>query len=384
VEELLAISSRGVVAPAGGSESHAVREAGDVLNCVTTALVGLKASNTNNDSAKAPIIVLNGIDTVFMSDHAQLAQHVLDWARLVTQNQLATVLVLCDENSAEDLQDKSHIRCFQVALEDASREQGRAYLQEQLPKAAASEAEIAYAAAVLGGRLSDLNELVHRCTRLQQPLDVAINDLVESAVTLVRGTVLQLASAPQADRGAGPEWTREQAWYIVSALAKHEELEYEKVLFSSAFNGEDAPLHALQRAGLIRLQRHVAAVGTPNATDPPGTPAGRQQQYIQAARPLLRVAFDRLVTDPMLASGLRLGMLKQSQVQLVTQLEDIEKEMAQVLTMMDAAQTHAQHKLKADLVARAKVLGTALAKVTESLSAVADEQSRVALELAIV
>jgi hypothetical protein len=181
IEELLAVSSRGVVAPQSTTDTH-VRQ---VLDCVTQALQNIKPAEDASEGEHPPLIVLNGIDSVFKTDHAVMANQLLDWAAAVTHAGLATVLVLCDENVAEDLQDDSQTPIHCVTLEDASYAQTLRFLNDYLPDGTNNPVQVARAAEVLGGRLSDINDLVRRCTVQQQTLGDAVNDLVQSASMFV-------------------------------------------------------------------------------------------------------------------------------------------------------------------------------------------------------
>ena len=75
------------------------------------------------------------------------------------------------------------------------------------------------------------------------------------------------------------------------------------MLFSSTFNGDDEPLHAMQRAGLIRIHRKNV-VDVSHRDDV--LPVVRQKMFVQPARPLFIEAFRRVVQDPTLSSGIQL------------------------------------------------------------------------------
>lgn len=98
-------------------------------------------------------------------------------------------------------------------------------------------------------------------------------------------------------------WSLAQAWFVLTTLAERPEASFEKMLFSSTFNGNDEPLHAMQRAGLIRIHRKNV-VDVSHRDDV--LPVVRQKMFVQPARPLFIEAFRRVVQDPTLSSGIQL------------------------------------------------------------------------------
>jgi hypothetical protein len=94
-----------------------------------------------------------------------------------------------------------------------------------------------------------------------------------------------------------PQWTREQAWYLIKSLARSKDgiLLYNKVLLSDLFkNNGEATLHALAQSELI-------SVGTDE-----GFP-----RYIKPGKPVYRAAFQRLVENKTLHGRLDMLILTQ-------------------------------------------------------------------------
>lgn len=94
-----------------------------------------------------------------------------------------------------------------------------------------------------------------------------------------------------------PQWTREQAWYLIKSLARSKDgiLLYNKVLLSDLFrNNGEATLHALAQSELI-------SVGTDE-----GFP-----RYIKPGKPVYRAAFQRLVENKTLQGRLDMLILTQ-------------------------------------------------------------------------
>eukprot|EP00045_Choanoeca_perplexa_P012920 m.143874 g.143874 ORF g.143874 m.143874 type:complete len:832 (+) comp16179_c0_seq1:119-2614(+) len=371
IEELLAVSSRGVVAPTSTAETH-VRQ---VLDCVTQALRNIKPKDDEDDDVRPPLIVLNGIDSVFKNDHATMANQLLDWAAAITHTGLATVLVLCDENVAEDLQDDAtQIPTHCVTLEDASYSQTLRFLNEYLPDGTRSPVQVARAAEILGGRLSDINDLVRRCTVQQQDLGDAINDLVQSATLFVHLHALGLGYNNTAP------WSLAQAWFVLSTLVEQPEASFEKMLFSSTFNGDDEPMHAMQRAGLIRIHRkNVVDVSQHDDV----LPVIRQKMFVQPARPLFIEAFRRVVQDPTLSSGIQIQILKGRQEKLNSKVKEAEEELDALLRMTQAARESRAGSVSQQLMGRVEQLAGVVASTNVALERLDAEQKELTAQLAL-
>ncbi|EDQ87476.1 uncharacterized protein MONBRDRAFT_33298 [Monosiga brevicollis MX1] len=404
IEELLAVSTRGVVAPQASTEAH-VRQ---VLDCVSKVLQSLRKWNSkSNGNAKAvtptsngpatttparsasdmPLIVLNGLDSVFLNDHPAFAQQLMDWAFTVSHERLATVVLLCDENIAEDYAEETRVQTAVLQVEDASAEQAKNFMQLNLPHVEVTDQQIAAVSGVLGGRLSDINELVRRVEFLHQPMAEALNDMVSKAVSFVAGHAL--TTRPKTDA----HWTLQQAWKLVSQLAEDEEIPFERMLYSDTFNGDDTALYAMQRARLIRIQHRSVPVEAPPVSrswlassqpkaDDEAIPVYRQQLFIQPARPLFREAFRRIVHDATLSDGIRLQLLKEEAGKLLKTMHATEEELDKVLDMLTEARGGHVTSVIKQLVHRADQLAATLEKTVNKIEQVeAAKKSLAALML---
>ena len=117
----------------------------------------------------------------------------------------------------------------------------------------------------------------------------AVNHIIEqSASEIIKMYIL---GADTADK----QWSREQAWYLIKALASTEDgaLPYHKVLLSDQFkeNGE-AALQALEQTELISV---ISTDGFP--------------KEIRAGRPVYHTVFKRLAENKRLSSRLDLAIL---------------------------------------------------------------------------
>lgn len=150
-EQVIAMSSRGVVAPTSSSES----EVRHVLKCVTEALRTVQGRKAQD--AEAPVVVLNGLNSVFFTDHPAIAQTLVEWAEAVSLARLGHVLILCDDNIADDLENRPTVKTSLITLDDGSQSQSAQLLRDSLhDKAAADPQQLDEAVRILGGRLGDV------------------------------------------------------------------------------------------------------------------------------------------------------------------------------------------------------------------------------------
>lgn len=149
-EQLMAVSSRGILAPTSSSEA----EVRHVLKCVTSALKVVH----KRDKETPPIVVVNGLNSVFCTDHKAIAQAIVEWADAVTNAHLAHVVVLCDNNVAEDLENRPTVKTTLLTLEDGTLEQSAQLVRERLHnrQAELSDEDLAVGVTALGGRLGDV------------------------------------------------------------------------------------------------------------------------------------------------------------------------------------------------------------------------------------
>ncbi len=86
------------------------------------------------------------------------------------------------------------------------------------------------------------------------------------------------------------KWTKLQLWAVIAALVERGgQCDYDPVLFSATFKGDDTALRAMARAGLIALSE----------AQPGGRPA-----VLRAGRPLLQAAYAQMAASPALAGGM--------------------------------------------------------------------------------
>ncbi|KAJ2334635.1 mitochondrial escape protein 2, partial [Coemansia sp. RSA 2681] len=155
--------------------------------------------------------------------------------------------------------------------------------------AAASGDQIALAASVLGGRLEDLQLLVQK-VKAGEGMEAALEDIVQRAITEVR----KHAFANDSEVGqCAHTWSPEQFWYLLTELARHESVEYDRMRNSALFAGNDSALLGLAEAQLITMVYD---------NDRPSR--------IRPGRPVFFAAFNRILDDPGFSSTMAIRMHK--------------------------------------------------------------------------
>ncbi|KAJ5145604.1 uncharacterized protein N7515_000168 [Penicillium bovifimosum] len=253
---------------------------------------------------KRAVVVIDN----FVSDEADnvVLDKLTEWAAGLTSSNIAHVVFLTTDSSfAKPLSKAMPNQVFRtIALGDCSLEVGRRFVLSHLDaeaEAGNNEGEqhvkrkdtlsgLDDCIKVLGGRVTDLEFMAHRIEAGETP-EAAVNRIVEqSASELLKIFILGMDTA-------SPQWTREQAWYLIKSLAQSKDglLLYNKVLLGDLFkaNGE-ATLRALEQAELISI----------------GTDQGFPR-YIKPGKPVHRAAFQRLVENKTLQGRLDLLILSQ-------------------------------------------------------------------------
>lgn len=201
LEELIALGTRGVVAPSGSS-SGKLRKG--VLASVTSALANIKAKVANGK--ERPLIIINGMSAVFCTEYEDTASDLFAWAKHVSARGLAKVVIACDVTTAETQAEKSS--AFQpVVLTDAKHQKTVDFLRVALSSSTSQKEvnHIEQVASLVGGRLSDILGITKRVAA-GASLDEACTDILDSAVKFLREHALGLGK--KRDLG----WTQAQIW----------------------------------------------------------------------------------------------------------------------------------------------------------------------------
>ncbi|KAJ2080923.1 mitochondrial escape protein 2 [Coemansia sp. RSA 988] len=258
-----------------------------------------------------PVIVLENL----MDKELKFTSDILDWAASVVEAGLAHCIVTTSNISGfHDIQrSQPHSTASLISLDDASPIEAVTLLQQQLmpisPDHAAgasahsddsdsaredkhsvgtvSNDGIAAAAKTLGGRLEDLQLFVQK-VKAGESATAALEDIIQRSITEVR----KHAFADDAEVGQDDHtWAPEQFWYLLTELAMHEDVEYDRVRNSALFAGKDEALLGLAEAQLITMVYD---------NDRPSR--------IRAGRPVYYAAFTRIVRDPGFSSSMTVKM----------------------------------------------------------------------------
>ncbi|KAJ2131650.1 mitochondrial escape protein 2, partial [Coemansia sp. RSA 921] len=262
-------------------------------------------------SADIPVIVLDN----FMDKSIAFTPVILDWAASVVEAGLAHCVITTSSISGyhEVQRAQPQSPASLVSLADASPIEAISLLQHQLappnllqqttPDSSsvesaesyvqrldtASSDSIANAAQVLGGRLEDLQLFVQK-VRAGESVDAALEDIVQRSITEVR----KYAFADDSEVGQCEHtWSPEQFWFLLTELAQHNDVEYDRVRSSALFAGKDDALLGLAEAQLITMVYN---------NDRPSR--------IRAGRPVYAAAFTRILEDPGFASSMTVKMNK--------------------------------------------------------------------------
>jgi hypothetical protein len=248
-----------------------------------------------------PVVVIDNY--LYDSDDSVVLDKLTEWAAGLTSANIAHVIFLTtDASFAKPLSKAMPNQVFRtIALGDCSLEVGRRFVLSHLDAEAGDDDEqnarrketlrgLDYCIKVLGGRVTDLEFMAHRIEAGETP-EAAVDRIIEqSASEILKIFILGTEST-------APQWTREQAWYLIKSIANSKDgsLLYSKVLLGDVFkdNGE-ATLRALEQAELISI----------------GTDKGFPR-YVKPGKPVYRAAFQRLVANKTLQGRLDLLILSQ-------------------------------------------------------------------------
>ena len=258
-EQMLAVASRGVVVPT----TTELTQARMVLDIVTSALSDLAAqrverfgkagkdSTENQDYTKQlPVVIINGLSTVLRAEHPEFCNLLTGWAGSLVYNEYCNVVLVDEAALTEDLNENGRTPVDVFQIQDATLDLSLNFLKDELPEGTYTEADLRRAAVLMGGRLADLRELAHRVAQNKNPLPSAIADMLSKAVNYLRKTGLGIGTV-----ATDQSWTQVQAWSVFSALAVEKEISYDQILFGQYFDGSEAGLRGMDRAGLISLVR---------------------------------------------------------------------------------------------------------------------------------
>ncbi|KAK8869527.1 hypothetical protein IAR55_000093 [Kwoniella newhampshirensis] len=248
-----------------------------------------------------PIVVLKNFAQ--KTAKGDLWNVLAEWGASLVENRVAHVIVITEGATATKALTKAlpSKPLNSVGLADADEINALNYVREKLrtispdlsaqDKAAAPGAQTTSSApsavsglstddsqqiAKLGGRMVDLETLVYK-VRTGSKIKDAVDDIILRNVVELR----KLAFGDDSEDAKNLQWTRAQAWKVVSELAKKGELSYAQLLQDFPFKGAEQSLKALEEHELVSV-----------------TYVDGRASKVKPGKPVFRYAFETLVNDP--------------------------------------------------------------------------------------
>ncbi|KAJ1542923.1 mitochondrial escape protein 2 [Cladochytrium tenue] len=326
-----------------------------------------------------PVIIVEGYLAKENARQQFMYDILTEWAALLAEYHIAQVVFVSNNPAA-----LKHIgralptkTVENIALADASSDSALAYVRRRLGLLEAPPA-LVRAVDALGGRLTDLDLLIQKihasaksgdasAASLDQVVAASFADIVVRTVTEVRkvglheDAVREAGSASAAAAAAAQGWTPVQMWRIVQALAKAEEVSYDEMRTHPVFKGDEAPILAIERAGLISVSLYN---GRPYS--------------IRAGRPVYRSAFAALLADEKYAAVMSSKLAKSLIADEEAKLRHAEEELALLARVSFEGSNGAGvgRSARADLRARAEFLARAVAESQAKVAALdADDRA---------
>ncbi|KAN0061161.1 mitochondrial escape protein 2 [Thecaphora frezii] len=182
------------------------------------------------------------------------------------------------------------------------------------PEATGFDSETAQWVDKLGGRLTDLENLVQKVS-IGQDIQAAVEEIISRTVVELRKN----AFGEDSTETQHLPWKGSQAWTVIKTLAAAEEVNYYGLLHGS-FKGDEAALKALEGAEIISVRHHE---GRPSV--------------IRAGRPVLREAMQRMVKDRVFNDTQTLLANTASIESAGKQIRAIEEEIRDISTMIQGS-----------------------------------------------
>ncbi|KAI8909477.1 RNA12 protein-domain-containing protein [Powellomyces hirtus] len=272
-----------------------------------------------------PVIVIDGFLASEASKDSVIYDLLVEWAAVAAEYHLAHVILISDNPIAVKTISKAlpNKTIEMVSLSDATPESALAVVQRRLGDSINTDA-LKRCIDGLGGRLTDLELLIQKIRAGMSPED-AYQEIVVRAINEVRklGLGEDAIAHPSpttpvvSTLGGGNKntWTPIQFWKIVQLLTKHDEISYDGTRFHAFFKGDESPLQAMERAGLISITYDA---GRPYA--------------LRASRPVYRTAFMHMLADRRLAATMGILTTKQG---IADEEDAFRKTVGEMKTLID-------------------------------------------------
>ncbi|KAL2007627.1 hypothetical protein VTN00DRAFT_7609 [Thermoascus crustaceus] len=319
ISSFIDLASQGMIGAKAGFSETLDAQLSKILQTTATALkqVALEGQKyddkdvqlTDDEYLEAhperrPVVVIDNF-LHKAGESSLIYDKIAEWAAALTSSNIAHIVFLTtDVSFSKSLSKALPNQVFRtISLGDCSLEVAKKYVLNHLEREGPGSEdvvsklnspqglrELESCIATLGGRVTDLEFMAHRIKAGESPQH-AVNRIVEqSASEVLKIYLLEVNRRSQ-------NWTREQAWYMIKAIAQAHDgaVSYNEILLSDLFkeNGE-ATITALEQDELISIS---AANGHPHTIKP--------------GKPVYHASFKRLVEDKILRSRLDLVILSQ-------------------------------------------------------------------------
>ncbi|KAJ3013729.1 mitochondrial escape protein 2 [Thoreauomyces humboldtii] len=300
-----------------------------------------------------PVIVIDGFLASEATKDSVIYDLLIEWAAVAAEYHLAHVILISDNPIAVKTIGKAlpNKTIEMITLSDATPESALAVVQRRLGDSVSTDA-LKTCIDGLGGRLTDLELLIQKIRAGMSPQD-AYDEIVVRAINEVRKAGLGEDTATGGSSAGHTQWTAIQFWKVVQLLTTHDEVSYDGTRWHPFFKGDEAPLQAMERAGLVAI------------TYDTGRPA-----ELRASRPVFRTAFAHMLADPALSATM--GILTTSKL-----IADEEEALRKTVVEMNALANLASVKpVKGVVFDRLAALRDAFQAHVDKMGTLGDEQKR--------
>ncbi|KAJ3031438.1 UNVERIFIED_CONTAM: mitochondrial escape protein 2 [Siphonaria sp. JEL0065] len=316
-----------------------------------------------------PIVIIDGFLSNEKAKQSFVYELAAEWAASLTELHIAQVVFMSDNPASIKFLGRAipSRTVDTITLADASYASSIAYAYRRLglPTTQKLPTELEECIKALGGRLSDLEQLMqktkaalkaqrHRAVaagndvslirklrlnrhgehvvdlsdaasatpeELANAVKKAFNDIVVRTETEIRkvGLFEDVGVSVVAANDGKKEWNAVQVWKIIQLLTKYDEVSYDDLRYHPLFKGDESAIQAIERAGLITV----------------GLQEGRPY-IIKAGRPVYKSAFTRLQNDKKYAAIMGLKTVKVLVNDEMAKVSAYEKELALLTTQVSA------------------------------------------------
>ncbi|RCI03787.1 mitochondrial escape protein 2 [Rhizopus stolonifer] len=265
-----------------------------------------KEKDTENhlDQKNIPVVVIDNFMCRETSKNAFLWEELAEWAALLIENGIAHVVFV---SSNATLPGKTFTS---LTLSDSPQEKAMSFVKKQLGEDI-NDANLAEVVSALGGRFTELELLVQKM-KMNMDAEAALEDIIARNLTEIR----KYGFGDISVKDNKFEWTPIQFWTILKLLNEQPSINYGELKWDSIFNGNDAPIKAMERAELITV---VHKDGRPNSIKP--------------GKPIHYAVFRRILSDTVFASSMEIEanmFLKKQAEENITKLEDTIERLANI------------------------------------------------------